>query len=107
MRMGACFPLVGASQIDVSYPVRFSSQFTRVNATWVPSGESSESATQTKSNRSFSVSRRLPGEVDVCAESEETAAINRIERVIFMRILYAGRGARRVCTVRGRLSTAS
>src|SRR5436305_5813464 len=100
MRTGACFPFMKASQIDVSYPVCFSSQFTRVNATWFPSGDSSGSATQMNSNKSLSASRRLPEEVAVCAESDETAAISRIERPIFMRILVSDRGARRVCTVR-------
>ena len=54
------FPDVPTVQIEVSYPVRFSSTTTRVKAAREPSGESCGVAIQVKSNRSFSVMARLP-----------------------------------------------
>src|SRR5208282_2975961 len=58
-RAGASLPEVAAIQIDVSYPVRFSSVTTRVKTARDPSGETCGSAIQTKLNRSFSVMARF------------------------------------------------
>ncbi len=61
-RMGASLLEVATIQMDVSYPVRFSSVTTRVKTARDPSGETCGSAIQTKLNRSFSViARAAPG----------------------------------------------
>src|SRR5216683_471700 len=76
-RMGASLPEVATIQMEVSYPVRFSSVTTRVKTTRDPSGETCGSATQTKLNRSFSVIARFaaPGwELEFWAASEVTIA---------------------------------
>src|SRR5712692_2759516 len=76
-RMGASLPEVATIQMEVSYPVRFSSVTTRVKTTRDPSGETCGSAIQTKLNRSFSVIARFaaPGwELEFWAASEVTIA---------------------------------
>src|SRR5260370_3052853 len=83
----SCLPVVrsqggsrpgGATiQMEVLYPVRFSSVRTRVKTARGPSGETCGAATQTKLNRSFSVIARFaaPGwEVEFWAASEVTIA---------------------------------
>src|SRR5213595_1104417 len=106
MRTGASFPEVATVQIEVSYPVRFSSTTTRVNATRAPSGESCGLAIQVNLKRSFSVTGRLPelvgpaafcwacGAAEIFVVVNEVAmnatAIAAIDRGQCMRVLISG-----------------
>src|ERR1700676_4187451 len=91
IRTGVSLPDVATIQMEVSYPVRFSSTLTRVNATRVPSGESCGLATQTKSKRSFSVMARAWEPEGFCAPSEVTITRLMIATAkrSFMRILLS------------------
>src|SRR5258707_12800754 len=85
MRRGSSSPEVATIQIEVSYPVCFSSVTTRVKTARDPSGETCGSAIQTKLNRSFSVMDRLaaPG---WGVESWATSAVT-IARTIIVRVM--------------------
>src|SRR5258708_36781274 len=88
MRRGSSSPEVATIQIEVSYPVCFSSVTTRVKTARDPSGETCGSAIQTKLNRSFSVMDRLaaPG---WGVESWATMGVT-IARTIIVRVMKRG-----------------
>src|SRR5579864_6721149 len=79
---------MGAIQIDVSYPSFFSFTLTRTKATRVPSGEICGSATQMKSNRSFSVMNRFGGAFCAIKEveiSKRRRGLRQSERLLIVR----------------------
>src|SRR6266478_4270692 len=113
-RMGASLPEVATIQMEVSYPVRFSSVTTRVKTAREPSGETCGSAIQTKLNRSFSVMARsvlarlaAPGcGVAFWAASEVAIAriviaktMRRAEKKNFMGILENAAAPRGACAL--------
>src|SRR5207249_11232584 len=99
MRTGASFPEVATVQIEVSYPVRFSSTTTRVNATRAPSGESCGLAIQVNLKRSFSVTGRLPelvGPAAFCPAGGEAEIWARNEFAMNMSAIAAAEGRKRM-----------
>src|SRR5258708_26575428 len=101
-RMGDSPPEVATVQIEVSYPVRFSSTTTRVKATREPSGASWGLAIQTKSKRSFSVMGRLAVGAWAATEAAMARVMMAAAKRNFMRVLVNGlnRAVNRHCATR-------